>query len=47
MPTHRPPNPQRVEETRRLLKEFRALPLSERKILAEKLMGKKPEPEKK
>ena len=47
MPTHRPPNPQRVEETRRLLKEFRALPLSERRALAQKVLDKKPEPEKK
>ena len=47
MDTRKAHDPQKAEQARRLLEQYRSLPLSERKILAEKLLGKKPQPEKK
>ena len=47
MDTRKKHDPQKAEQSRRLLEQYRALPLSERKILAEKLLGKRPAPEKK
>jgi len=40
-------DPQKAEQSRRLLEQYRALPLSERKILAEKLLGQETDEQRK
>ena len=47
MDTRKKHDPQKAEQSRRLLEQYRALPLSERRALAQKVLGKKLEPEKK